>query len=76
MNNINANDISVMVDNQVNENQNIIRKISFKKETLRNLVTVASREYFDTKMKQDEMLSEMLDIIINNYYHSWKTDHI
>ncbi|MBY0379142.1 MAG: hypothetical protein K2P99_01935 [Burkholderiales bacterium] len=72
MNNINANDISVIVDSQVTEKQKIIRKISFKKETLRNLVTVASREYFDTKMKQDEMLSEMLDTIINDYYDSWK----
>lgn len=46
----------------------ITKKIHFKKETLRNLVTIASREYFDSKLKQDEMLGLMLDKIINTYY--------
>ncbi len=37
-------------------------------ETLKNLVTMASHEYFSLKLKQDEIISEMLDIIINSYY--------
>ncbi len=49
----------------------ITKKITFKRETLRNLVTIASREYFDSKMKQDELLAEMLDKIINSYYDEY-----
>ena len=51
----------------------ITKKITFNKETLRNLVTIASREYFDSKLKQDELLSIMLDDIINSYYEQYKS---
>lgn len=65
------NQISAVIDNQLSET--ITKKIHFKKETLRNLVTIASREYFDSKLKQDEILSQMLDQIINSYYvEYWK----
>jgi hypothetical protein len=63
--------ISAVVNNQ--DSEAIIKKIRFKKETLRNLVTIASREYYDSKLKQDEILSQMLDQIINSYYEEyWK----
>lgn len=63
--------ISAVVDNQ--DSQTITKKIHFKKETLRNLVTITSREYFDSKAKPDENLSQMLDQIINSYYAEyWK----
>lgn len=58
----------------VTENQNsnkITKKITFNRETLKNLVTMASREYFDVKMKQDDMLAKMLENIINSYYSEY-----
>ena len=58
--------ITAVIDNQ--KADTITKKITFKKETLRNLVTIASREHFESKMKQDELLSVMLDEIINSYY--------
>ncbi len=67
----NQDKISAVIDNQ--QVDTITKKIHFKKETLRNLVTIASREYFDSKLKQDEILSQMLDQIINSYYAEyWK----
>lgn len=50
------------------QSDSLTKRITFNKETYRNLVTIASREYFDSKMKQDEMVSSMLDHIINDYY--------
>ena len=68
------NQISAVIDNQ--QSEIITKKIHFKKETLRNLVTVASREYFDSKLKPDDILSQMLDQIINSYYAEyWKTNY-
>ncbi len=49
----------------------ITKRITFKKETLRNLVTIASREHFESKLKQDELLSITLDEIINSYYEQY-----
>ena len=60
---------------EIQKSDSITKKISFKKETLRNLVTIASREHFESKMKQDELLSLMLDQIINSYYKQyWQTN--
>lgn len=51
--------------------ESITKRITFKKETLRNLVTIASREHFESKLKQDELLSITLDDIINSYYEQY-----
>lgn len=61
--------MAAVVDNQKTDVIN--KKISFKKNTLRNLVTIASREHFGTKMKQDEMLALTLDKIINDYFEQY-----
>ncbi len=49
----------------------ITRKISFRKETYRNLVTIATREHFDSKIKQDEAVGITLDKIINSYFKQY-----
>jgi len=59
---------SLNADLELQKSDTITKRINFKKETLRNLVTIASREHFDSKLKQDELLSLMLDEIINSYY--------
>ncbi|MFN8771082.1 MAG: hypothetical protein ACK5WP_09500 [Neisseriaceae bacterium] len=69
--NTHENNISVLTNTQTAENAYITKKLSFKKETLRNLVTLAEREYFDSKMKPEDKLSEMLDKIINEHYVKW-----
>jgi hypothetical protein len=61
--------ITAVIDNQKTET--ITKKISFNKETLRNLVTIASREHFESKLKSDELLSLTLDEIINTYYKQY-----
>ena len=70
------NDTKVAINKLISDNNKITRKIAFNKETLRNLVTIASREYFETKLKQDEILANMLDKIINEYYSNWKQNNI
>ncbi len=65
----NQEKIATVIENQVFNT--ITKKITFKRETLRNLVTMASREYFSSKLKQDEIISEMLDSIINSYYDEY-----
>lgn len=70
------NDTKVEINKLISDNNKITRKIAFNKETLRNLVTIASREYFETKLKQDEILANMLDKIINEYYSNWKQNNI
>jgi hypothetical protein len=75
-NDINESNIQIVSNTQTSEDIRITKKISFKRETLRNLVTIASREYFDSKMKQDDMLAEMLDKVINEYYNNWKINNI
>lgn len=68
---LNKENISTSIN--IIPNELIIKKIQFNKETLRNLVTLASREYFDSKIKEDEKIALMLDKIINSYYsHYWK----
>ena len=62
---------SLNADLELQKSDTITKRINFKKETLRNLVTIASREHFDSKLKQDELLSLMLDEIINSYYVSY-----
>ncbi len=47
--------------------EQIYRKIAFKPETLRNLVTMASHEFYN-QTKQDQILSLMLEKIINEHY--------
>ena len=56
---------------EVQKADTITKRINFKKETLRNLVTIASRENFNSKLKQDELLSLTLDEIINSYYANY-----
>ena len=53
----------------------ITKKIAFDKETYRNLVTITAREFFESKMKDDEKVALMLNKIVNSYYNSyWKTN--
>lgn len=65
----NQEHMAAVVNNQKTDIIN--KKISFKKDTLRNLVTIASREHFDSKMKQDEMIALTLDKIINSYFEQY-----
>ncbi|MDQ5920692.1 MAG: hypothetical protein QG673_748 [Pseudomonadota bacterium] len=61
--------MSTVIENQKSDTIN--KKISFKKDTLRNLVTIASREHFESKLKQDEMIALTLDKIINSYFEQY-----
>jgi hypothetical protein len=56
---------------EIQKTNTVTKKITFNKETLRNLVTIASREHFESKLKQDELLSLALDEIINTYYKQY-----
>lgn len=61
---------SLVLENQ--KSDTITKKITFNKETLRNLVTMATREYFECGLRQHEALEKMLDKVINSYYdQSW-----
>ena len=66
-----TNDEALTSSLEVHKSDVITKRISFKKETLRNLVTIASRENFESKLKQDELLSITLDDIINSYYEQY-----
>lgn len=46
----------------------ITRKINFKNYTLRDLSTMASHYHFDKPVKQDELLSIMIEDIVAYYY--------
>lgn len=71
MEEINQENINISLNSIYSEL--ITKKIQFQKETLRNLVTLASREYFDSKLKDDEKIALMLNKIINEYYNDyWK----
>ena len=48
--------------------ESITRKITFKNHVLRDLSTMASHYHFDKPMKQDELLSMMIEDIIDYYY--------
>ena len=48
--------------------ETITRKITFKNHVLRDLSTMASHYHFDKPMKQDELLSTMIEDIIDYYY--------
>ena len=48
----------------------ITRKITFKNNVLRDLSTMASHYHFDKPVKQDELLSKMLEDIIEYYYEN------
>ena len=56
---------------EIQSSDTITKKISFKKETYRNLVTIATREHFDSKIKQDEAVIITLDKIINSYFKQY-----
>jgi uncharacterized protein (UPF0128 family) len=62
-------ELAATINNQ--NPQKITKKISFNKETYRNLVTIASREYFDSKLKEDEKVTTLLDEVINSYYKQY-----
>ena len=69
-NTLNTENIAANLEVQ-KSTDSITKRITFKKETLRNLVTIASREHFESKLKQDELLSITLDDIINSYYEQY-----
>lgn len=48
----------------------ITRKITFKNHVLRDLSTMASHYHFDKPVKQDELLSMMIEDIIGYYYEN------
>lgn len=48
----------------------ITRKITFKNHVLRDLSTIASHYHFDKPVKQDELLSMMIEDIIGYYYEN------
>lgn len=48
----------------------ITRKITFKNHVLRDLSTMASHYHFDKPVKQDELLSTMIEDIIEYYYEN------
>ena len=48
----------------------ITRKITFKNHVLRDLSTMASHYHFDKPVKQDELLSTMIEDIVGYYYES------
>ncbi|MCX8514362.1 MAG: hypothetical protein ORN24_02215 [Burkholderiales bacterium] len=48
----------------------ITRKITFKSHVLRDLSTMASHYHFDKPVKQDELLSTMIEDIVGYYYEN------
>ena len=48
--------------------ETITRKINFKSQILRDLLTMASHYHYDKNLKQDELLSTMLEDLVNYYY--------
>ena len=46
----------------------ITRKINFKSPILRDLLTMASHYHYDKNLKQDELLSTMIEDLVNYYY--------
>lgn len=48
----------------------ITRKITFKNHVLRDLSTMASHYHFDKPVKQDELLSTMIEDIVGYYYEN------
>ena len=48
----------------------ITRKITFKNHALRDLSTMASHYHFDKPVKQDELLSMMIEDIVEYYYEN------
>lgn len=48
--------------------ETITRKINFKSHVLRDLLTMASHYHYDKNVKQDELLSTMLEDLVNYYY--------
>ncbi len=48
----------------------ITRKITFKNHVLRDLSTMASHYHFDKTVKQDELLSMVLEDIVKYYYEN------
>ena len=48
----------------------ITRKITFKNNALRDLSTMASHYHFEKPVKQDELLSMMIEDIVEYYYEN------
>ncbi|MFN7094418.1 MAG: hypothetical protein ACK4M7_03550 [Burkholderiales bacterium] len=59
--------ITPVVENQIVKDR-ITRRVAFKNATLRDLSTMANFYHFDKNLKQDELISLMLDDIVNYYY--------
>lgn len=61
--------ITASVENQ--ESETITRKIVFDKVAWKNLLTMATHEYFDVNKKNDEIAATMLNRIINEYFKDY-----
>lgn len=59
--------ITPVVENQIVKDR-ITRRVAFKNATLRDLLTMANFYHFDKNLKQDELISLMLDDMVNYYY--------
>ena len=57
---------ATIINNPVKET--VTRKINFKNHVLRDLSTMASHYHFDKPVKQDELLSVMIEDIVEYYY--------
>jgi hypothetical protein len=62
--------INNMMDNWQNSDI-IVKKLKFKQETLKKLSMMTAHELFGKNQKNDELLAEMLDKIINDYFSQY-----
>ena len=63
-----TNEINTVINTPTKEA--ITRKITFKNNVLRELSTMASHYHFDKPVKQDELLSMMIEDIVGYYYEN------
>jgi hypothetical protein len=63
-----TNEISMVSGTPIKDT--ITRKITFKNHVLRELSTMASHYHFDKPVKQDELLSMMIEDIVGYYYEN------
>ena len=59
---------ATIINNPVKET--VTRRITFKNHVLRDLSTMASHYHFDKQVKQDELLSTMIEDIVKYYYEN------
>ncbi|MBY0379701.1 MAG: hypothetical protein K2P99_04805 [Burkholderiales bacterium] len=63
-----TNETSIISSTPVKDT--ITRKITFKNNVLRELSTMASHYHFDKPVKQDDLLSMMIEDIVGYYYEN------